>query len=146
MIVEETILNRLYQLGTEMKLYVSERMREKTKARVLGLSESNGYSFEHWEKTGYWKKYYELETVCNAPVKPFQMVERMVETKVETVEQVEKSENKPFKSTFVDETLVSETVETKCITCGETFGNVRRNKRFCSVKCKSEFHNLKRKQ
>lgn len=147
-----TALENLYKLSKRYRMYASEKMKENTLDDIRLVAEQNGYSVSNWQSTGEWKRF---EAVSNGIQKPFETV-----LKLET--ETTKTDNKRFTGCFETETAtvetveIPETVETVCMietltletetgTCEACNGKLTgRAKRFCSAKCKNEFHNRKR--
>ena len=147
-----TALENLYKLSKRYRMYASEKMKENTLDDIRLVAEQNGYSVSNWQQTGEWKRF---EAVLNSIQKPFETV---LKPETETT----KTANKRFMGGFETETATVETVEipetvetvsmietltpeTETGTCEACNGKLTgRAKRFCSPRCKNEFHNKKR--
>jgi hypothetical protein len=116
-------------------------VREQARAELQAFAETNGYSFSHWLDTGRWLRYDELETVSVAVSALGETVKQ--NRKVSGVETVEML-NTRLETVVLDETVSVQGTETVCVNCKLAFRATRKTKRFCSIKCKNDFHNQNR--
>ncbi len=147
----DEVLERLYRLSKRYRMYESEKMKNNVLDDIRLIAGVAGYSVAYWQQTGEWVR---VETVSNGLLKPF-------ETVLKTEREVVETANKPFNGSFeakridVVETVVrletvekieAETIKTavgKCEACNNKLEG--RAKRFCSVRCKNDYNNAKRK-
>jgi hypothetical protein len=141
MIVANTHLATLCRMAVQVETYKAKIVRDVALSSLKFTAQSFGFSFEHFEKTGIWKLYTEIET---------ENVKRYtVNGKRETVETVSiETETEAVKSggTRLERTFEAETAkETACLECGKRFETARKTKRFCVDKCKNAYNNKRRK-
>ena len=137
--MSKSIIERLNRLSAEAKCYRAEVVKSRALAELQAVADSFGYSFFNWQATGRWQKYEDFETAFEAVSKIPETVETDVDLKrVET----EKTPNTRLKRHIINETAG----EKVCEFCLKRFESLRKEKRFCSVKCKNDFNNAKRRE
>lgn len=137
--MSKSIIERLNRLSAEAKCYRAEVVKNRALAELQAVADSFGYSFFNWQATGRWQKYEDFETA-------FEAVSKLPET-VETVVDLKRFETDKMANTRLKRHIHVETDGEKvCEFCLKRFQSLRKEKRFCSVKCKNDFNNAKRKE
>ena len=120
-------LKLLLNKSGESQMYSSERVVKIKLQEVAAIAHLFGYHFEYWQETGLWRKYEDVPVQTQAENKTLEETEA-----VETFK-TEKISVQAFKSNVV-----------QCESCKKDFEQKRKTQRFCSPKCKNDFHNSKK--
>lgn len=102
-------------------LLQAPKLKETCLLDLTSKAESFGYSIELWKNTGIWRKHTEI-------------IENQHTLHTANTELVEKPETQRIHSF------------SECPTCGIAFRLIPKNKRFCSKKCKDDFHNQSKRE
>jgi hypothetical protein len=74
-------LKRLCHLALRIERYNTELVKNQARADLKCEADAFGYSYQHWQETGRWQKYTELETELKPVSKPIQKLEtKRIET------------------------------------------------------------------
>ena len=129
-------IQELARLGGNVKSYYSEVVRNTARNKLRAVAESYGFSFVHWELTGRWQTYTELETVETVKDETVTLRIETVKHETETVKMPNKGYLKPEKVETLSETV--------CQQCMKRIETGRKTKRFCDDKCRVRFNNARR--
>ncbi|MDR6564937.1 MULTISPECIES: DUF2116 family Zn-ribbon domain-containing protein [unclassified Arcicella] len=109
-------LETLRRKAFSYSLLQAPRLKEVSLLDLTSKAESFGYSIEFWKTTGIWRKHTEIaETPHTFNTTHTELVEKPKTQRIQG---------------FSD-----------CPNCGISFRQIPKNKRFCSKKCKDDFHN-----
>lgn len=128
-------------MAVQVETYNSKIVRDVALSSLKFTAQSYGFSFEHFEKTGIWKLYTELETVTKGDSRKETEGNVSETVSIETETETGKSSVRRLERTFETETVK----ETACLECGKRFETARKTKRFCNDKCKNAYNNKRRK-
>jgi hypothetical protein len=120
-------LQILLKKSAECQMYSAERIVKIKLQEVAAIAHLFGYDFEFWQETGLWRKYQDVSNQTQ-------------------------DENKTLQKTEVVETFKTEKISVQafqsnnavCESCSKAFEKKRKTQRFCTKKCKNDFHNAKK--
>lgn len=130
-------LATLCRMAVQVETYNTKIVRNVALSSLKYTAQIYGYSFEHFEATGIWKTYTELEVQGKVEM---QVNEMQVQLETQVVE----TQKKP--NTCKQDGKLNETQgnDKHCEACKRQFRMKRKTQRFCSDKCRNDFNNARR--